>query len=277
MSWHLVGKESHEPTKSVAVGDIHIGGSEIVVVAGPCAVESESQIIETARTVRAMGASLLRGGAYKPRSSPYSFQGLAEDGLKLLHQAKEITGLAIVTEVMDPRDIELVARYADLLQVGSRNMQNFPLLRELGRCGRPILLKRGLAATIEEWLLAAEHVMAQGNDQIILCERGVRTFEPMTRNTLDLAAVSLVKQISHLPVIVDPSHATGRWRLIQPMSLAAVAAGADGLMIEVHPAPDHALSDGPQSLTPASFHRLMQSLGPVARAVGRDLPGEKRE
>ncbi|MGE5653355.1 MAG: 3-deoxy-7-phosphoheptulonate synthase, partial [Bacillota bacterium] len=258
MSWQLVGKERHEPTKAVAVGKVLIGGTEVIVAAGPCAVESEEQIIETARAVSAMGARLLRGGAYKPRSSPYSFQGLAEDGLKLLRQAKEATGLPIVTEVMDPRDVELVANYAELLQVGSRNMQNFPLLRELGQSRRPILLKRGLSSTIEEWLLAAEHIMAHGNDQIILCERGIRTFDTMTRNTLDLAAVGMVKQISHLPVIVDPSHATGRWRLVQPMSMAAVAAGADGLMIEVHPDPDRALSDGPQSLTFGSFRSLMQ-------------------
>ncbi len=276
MSWQLVGKERQEPTRAVQVGEVLVGGPEIVVAAGPCAVESEAQIIQTAQAVRAMGARLLRGGAYKPRSSPYSFQGLAEDGLKLLQQAKELTGLAIVTEVMDPRDIDKVARYADLLQVGSRSMQNYPLLKELGQVHMPVLLKRGLSATIEEWLLAAEHVMAQGNDQIILCERGIRTFEPMTRNTLDLAAVSIVKQISHLPVIVDPSHATGRWRLVQPMSLAAIAAGADGLMVEVHPDPDRALSDGPQSLTLPSFQNLMASIEPMAKAIGKKLPAVKR-
>ncbi len=277
MSWQLIGKQKQEPTKAVPVGDILIGGTEVIVAAGPCAVESEAQIMKTAQAVRAMGARLLRGGAYKPRSSPYSFQGLAEDGLKLLQQAKAMTGLAVVTEVMDPRDVELVAGYADLLQVGSRSMQNFPLLRELGRCQMPILLKRGLSATIEEWLLAAEHVMAQGNDRIILCERGIRTFETMTRNTLDLAAVSMVKQISHLPIIVDPSHATGRWRLVQPMARAAIAAGADGLMIEVHPDPDRALSDGPQSLTLESFHSLMMDLGPIVEAVGRCLGPTQKE
>ncbi|MFZ5625697.1 MAG: 3-deoxy-7-phosphoheptulonate synthase, partial [Bacillota bacterium] len=217
------------------------------------------------------GARVLRGGAFKPRTSPYAFQGLMEEGLKLLAETRRETGLPVVTEVMDTRDLELVAEYADILQIGSRNMQNFALLKEAGRIGKPILLKRGLAATIEEWLLAAEYIMSQGNDQIILCERGIRTFETATRNTLDLSAVAVVKEVSHLPVIVDPSHATGRWQLVAAMAKGAIAAGADGLLIEVHPNPAEALCDGPQSLTPANFHKLMQDLQKIAQAIGREI------
>lgn len=250
---------------------VEIGGEAIQVIAGPCAVESFEQLLVTAEAVKASGATILRGGAFKPRTSPYSFQGLEEEGLRLLAQARAATGLPVVTEVMDPRSVPLVAEYADVLQVGARNMQNFYLLREVGAAKKPVLLKRGPSATIEEWMLAAEYIMSAGNDQIILCERGIRTFENATRNTLDLSAVPLVKSLSHLPVFVDPSHGTGRWELVTPMALAAVAAGADGVMIEVHPNPGEALSDGPQSLKPDKFAQLMRQLTRVATAVGRTL------
>lgn len=250
---------------------VEIGGEAIQVIAGPCAVESFEQLLVTAEAVKASGATILRGGAFKPRTSPYSFQGLEEEGLRLLAQARAATGLPVVTEVMDPRSVPLVAEYADVLQVGARNMQNFYLLREVGAAKKPVLLKRGPSATIEEWMLAAEYIMSAGNDQVILCERGIRTFENATRNTLDLSAVPLVKSLSHLPVFVDPSHGTGRWELVTPMALAAVAAGADGVMIEVHPNPDEALSDGPQSLKPDKFAQLMRQLTRVAAAVGRTL------
>ena len=240
-------------------------------MAGPCAVESREQLMESARLVKEAGATFLRGGAFKPRTSPYAFQGLEEEGLKLLAEAREVTGLKFVTEVMDQRSVELVAEYADILQVGARNMQNFFLLRELGRINKPVLLKRGPSATIEEWIMAAEYIMSGGNYQVILCERGIRTFEDYTRNTLDLSAIPAVKSLTHLPVVVDPSHSTGRWRLVKPMSLAAVAAGADGLMIEVHPNPAEALCDGPQSLTPESFADLVANLQPVVAAIGREL------
>lgn len=250
---------------------VEIGGEAIQVIAGPCAVESFEQLLVTAEAVKASGATILRGGAFKPRTSPYSFQGLEEEGLRLLAQARAATGLPVVTEVMDPRSVPLVAEYADVLQVGARNMQNFYLLREVGAAKKPVLLKRGPSATIEEWMLAAEYIMSAGNDQVILCERGIRTFENATRNTLDLSAVPLVKSLSHLPVFVDPSHGTGRWELVTPMALAAVAAGADGVMIEVHPNPGEALSDGPQSLKPDKFAQLMRQLTRVATAVGRTL------
>lgn len=250
---------------------VEIGGEAIQVIAGPCAVESFEQLLVTAEAVKASGATILRGGAFKPRTSPYSFQGLEEEGLRLLAQARAATGLPVVTEVMDPRSVPLVAEYADVLQVGARNMQNFYLLREVGAAKKPVLLKRGPSATIEEWMLAAEYIMSAGNDQVILCERGIRTFENATRNTLDLSAVPLVKSLSHLPVFVDPSHGTGRWELVTPMALAAVAAGADGVMIEVHPNPVEALSDGPQSLKPDKFAQLMRQLTRVAAAVGRTL------
>jgi 3-deoxy-7-phosphoheptulonate synthase len=254
----------------LTVRDVSIGGPEVVVIAGPCAVESEDQILATARAVKESGARLLRGGAYKPRTSPYSFQGMREDGLKLLTRARQETGLPIVTEVMDARHIELVARHADMLQIGSRNMQNFTLLEEAGKCGMPVLLKRGMSSTIEEFLQAAEYIMNGGNHQLVLCERGIRTFEPSTRNTLDLNAVPMLKRHTHLPVIVDPSHGTGHWWMVPHLACAAVAVGADGLLIEVHRNPQEALSDGPQSLAPYRFDSLMQEVRAVARAVGRE-------
>ncbi|KUK08746.1 MAG: 3-Deoxy-D-arabino-heptulosonate 7-phosphate (DAHP) synthase [Caldanaerobacter subterraneus] len=259
-----------EPT-IVKVGDIEIGGKNIVIMAGPCAVESREQLLESAVAVKRAGAHFLRGGAYKPRTSPYSFQGLEEEGLKMLSEARELTGLKIVTEVMDVHSVEKVAEYADVLQIGARNMQNFSLLKAVGRMNKPVLLKRGLAATLEEWLSAAEYILNEGNKDVILCERGIRTFETYTRNTLDLSAVPAIKKLSHLPIIVDPSHGTGRWHLVPSMAKAAVAAGADGLIIEVHPDPKNALSDGPQSLTPDNFESLVKELKIIAEAVGREL------
>jgi 3-deoxy-7-phosphoheptulonate synthase len=255
----------------VVAGGQPIGGREFVVMAGPCSVESRDQLLTTARGVAAAGASFLRGGAFKPRSSPYSFQGLGVDGLALLAEGSRATGLPVVTEVMEPAHVERVASVASILQVGARNMQNFPLLREVGRANRPVLLKRGLSATIEEWLMAAEYIMNEGNPDVILCERGIRTFETATRNTLDLSAIPVIKRLSHLPVIADPSHGTGHRYLVEPMALAAAAAGADGLIVEVHPEPDSALSDGPQSLTLDGFRQLMSTLGGVLQAVGRPL------
>lgn len=268
----LVAKQHLEQATVVEINpELKIGAEEIVVMAGPCAVESQEQLLAAALAVKEGGARVLRGGAFKPRTSPYAFQGLMEEGLKLLAWTRRETGLPVVTEVMDTRDLELVAEYTDILQIGSRNMQNYALLKEAGRSCKPILLKRGLAATIEEWLLAAEYIMSQGNDRIILCERGIRTFETATRNTLDLSAVAVVKEVSHLPVITDPSHATGRWQLVAAMARAAVAAGADGLLIEVHPNPAEALCDGPQSLTPANFQKLMRELQLIAGAMGRKI------
>ena len=255
----------------IDVNGVEIGGKRVVVIAGPCSVEGRTQILETARAVREGGAHMLRGGAYKPRTSPYSFQGLGEEGLRLLAEAREETGLPVVTEVISPRDVELVSKYADVLQIGARNIQNYPLLRAVGRAKKPVLLKRGFGATVNEWLNAAEYIMDGGNGDVILCERGIRAFDRMTRFTLDLAAVPLVKRISHLPVIVDPSHATGRRELVPPMAKAAVAAGADGIIVEVHPNPDEALSDGPQSLRPEGFNRLMEELKAVLSAVGRTM------
>ncbi len=270
----LVGRGAGQ-TRAVRVTvggmPIDIGGGAPVIIAGPCAVESRRQILEAAAQVRAAGADLLRGGAYKPRTSPYSFQGLGEEGLRLLAEAREATGLGVVTEVMDGPSVTLVAQYADVLQVGSRNMQNFSLLKEVGRSGKPVLLKRGLAATVEEWLMAAEYVLAEGNSQLILCERGIRTFETATRNTLDLGAVVLAKQSTHLPVIVDPSHAAGRAGLVRHLSRAAIAAGADGLIVEVHPRPEEALSDGEQSITGDEFGRLVKEVREVHRVV-REQP-----
>ncbi len=255
----------------VEVGGIRFGGSEIVMIAGPCAVESSEQLFETARSVKTGGAKILRGGAFKPRSSPYSFQGMGEEGLKLLAQIRKETGLPVVTEVMDTRQIELIASYADILQIGSRNMQNYPLLKEAGISKKPILLKRGMMATIEEFLYAAEYILNQGNDQVILCERGIRTFETATRNTLDLSAVPMLKHLSHLPVIVDPSHGSGlRW-MVPALSRAAVAVGADGLIIEVHNNPEKALCDGQQSLSLDEFNLLMIDLKKIALATGRDF------
>ncbi|MCS5695739.1 3-deoxy-7-phosphoheptulonate synthase [Desulfofundulus thermocisternus] len=267
--YKLVSREAREEDTVVRVGGAAIGGNQLVVIAGPCAVESREQLLAAAHRVRQAGAVILRGGAFKPRTSPYSFQGLEEEGLKLLAEAARQTGLATVTEVVDEYSLELAVQYVDMLQVGARNMQNFRLLQAVGRSGKPVLLKRGLSATVEEWLMAAEYIMSEGNEQIVLCERGIRTFEQSTRNTLDLSAVPLVKSLSHLPVIVDPSHATGDRRLVGPMARAAVAAGADGLLIEVHPEPARALCDGPQSLTPAQFAALMEELRAVAAAVGR--------
>jgi 3-deoxy-7-phosphoheptulonate synthase len=255
----------------VNICGIEIGGSEIVMIAGPCAVESQEQLFETAREVKAKGAKILRGGAFKPRSSPYSFQGLGIEGLKLLSEVKNSINLPVVTEVMDTRHVELVAQYADMLQIGSRNMQNYPLLKEVGMCGKPVLLKRGLMATIEEFLLAAEYILKQGNDQIILCERGIRTFETSTRNTLDLNAVPMLKHRSHLPVIVDPSHGTGIKWMVPPMAKAAIAAGADGLIVEVHYLPEKALCDGQQSLNPDEFSMMMNDLKKIAIAIDRTI------
>ena len=261
----------HSDDTVVDVDGVAIGGNTLVVIAGPCAVESEEQIETAAAAVAAAGARILRGGAFKPRSSPYSFQGLGEDGLKLLRAAADRHRLKVVTEVMRPRQIETVARYAHMLQVGARNMQNFPLLQEVGRTGLPVLLKRGMSATIEEWLMSAEYILAEGNPHVVLCERGIRTFETATRNTLDLSAVPVVQEKSHLPVFVDPSHGIGLRHGVTPLARAAVAAGADGLMIEVHPDPPRALSDGPQSLYPEGFAALMKQARHVAAAVGRTL------
>lgn len=269
--YKLSGRELKQTPSVIDIGGITVGSRELAVIAGPCAIESEESFIETALKVKEAGASILRGGAFKPRSSPYSFQGLQEDGLKIMAKAREITGMKIVTEVVDTRDVELVASYADVIQIGARNMQNFRLLHEVGLTSKPILLKRGLAATIEEWLMAAEYIMDAGNENIILCERGIRTYETSTRNTVDISAIPVVKELSHLPIIVDPSHAAGNWKYVAALSKAAVAAGADGLIIEVHIDPPNALSDGPQSLRPAKFRQLMCELSLVAAAVGRSI------
>ena len=259
-SYKLASREFHPQSSVIDVAGVKIGDGTPVVMAGPCAVESKEQLFEAADIVKAAGAQFLRGGAYKPRTSPYSFQGLEDEGLKYLAEARERTGLRVVTEVTTVEAIEGVAKYADMLQVGARNMQNFGLLKEVGKCGKPVLLKRGLAATIDEWLHAAEHIMNEGNPNVVLCERGIRTYETYTRNTLDLSAVAAVKHLSHLPIIVDPSHGTGKWRMVKPMAFAAIAAGADGLMIEVHPNPAKALSDGPQSLTPENYREVMAGI-----------------
>ena len=255
----------------VTIGDVRIGGDEVIVMAGPCSAETEEQVNTTAAAVKKAGAKILRGGAFKPRSSPYSFQGLGEDGLRMLRAASNQHDLKLVSEVMDISQIELVDKYSDIFQLGARNMQNFTLLRELGRTRKPVLLKRGIAATIEEWLLSAEYILAGGNSQVILCERGIRTFESYTRNTLDISAIPVVKKRSHLPIITDPSHATGRRDKVAPMARASVAAGADGLIIEVHCDPDHALSDGAQSMFPQQFDRLMAELRIIAPAIGRTI------
>lgn len=268
----LASREFHPADSIVAVNDeIAVGDRTFHIIAGPCAVESREQLLETAMVIREAGATMLRGGAYKPRTSPYSFQGLEEDGLKILAEARQASSLPVVTEIMDPRYISLVCEFADVVQVGARNMQNFFLLRELGHIQKPILLKRGQSATVEEWLLAAEYIISAGNPNVILCERGIRTFETYTRNTLDLSAVPVVKKLSHLPVIVDPSHGTGKWELVPAMARAALVAGADGLLVEVHPDPGRALSDGPQSLTPANFAAMVRQLRALAPVVGRDL------
>jgi len=256
----LVGRELKQEKTEIRVGDVVFGRDQFVVIAGPCSVESAPQILATAKAVRAAGATVLRGGAYKPRTSPYDFQGLEEEGLKLLSEAREATGLRVCTEVMTPEQVDLVARYADILQVGARNMQNFALLKRLGKETKPVLLKRGLSATIKEFLMSAEYIVSQGNPKVILCERGIRTFETMTRNTLDISAVPLLNELSHLPVVVDPSHATGKRSLVAPMAKSAVAAGADGIIIEVHPNPEEAWSDGAQSLTFKEFEELMSGV-----------------
>jgi len=267
--YKLASREFKTEDSLVSVGGIEIGGKRVVVMAGPCAVESEKQLMEVARAVKDSGASILRGGAFKPRTSPFSFQGLGEVGLELLAQAREKLDMPVVTEVVDPHDVDLVARYADILQVGSRNMQNFALLTDIGRSKRPVLLKRGFSCTITEWLTAADYLLAEGNNQIILCERGIRTFEDSIRFSLDISAIPVVKRFSHLPVVVDPSHAAGHYSVVPAIAKAAVAAGADGLLIEVHPNPKEALIDGLQSLTPSDFARLMEELRQIARSVGR--------
>jgi len=269
--YKLASREFRPEGSVVNVDGVLVGGRRVVVMAGPCAVEGREGLLETARSVKAAGGHILRGGAYKPRTSPYTFQGLGEEGLKYLAEAKRETGLPIVTELMDTREASVVYECADLVQIGARNMQNFKLLKEVGSRQKPVLLKRGMSSTVKELLLAAEYIMSEGNYDVILCERGIRTFEDATRNTLDLSVVPLIKQLSHLPVIVDPSHATGKWDLVPPMALAAVAAGADGIMVEVHPRPEEALSDGPQALLPSTFAKLMDDLGTLASAVGRTL------
>ncbi|WP_427366251.1 3-deoxy-7-phosphoheptulonate synthase [Candidatus Caldatribacterium saccharofermentans] len=269
--YKLTSREFRETDTVVRVGDVEIGPGRFVVMAGPCAIESEAQIVEVAHRVKEAGAKILRGGAFKPRTSPYSFQGLGEEGLRLLAKAREETGLPFVTEALGIEELPLVAEYADMIQIGARNMQNFRLLEAVGRLRKPVLLKRGMMNTVDELLMSAEYILAQGNYQVVLCERGIRTFEPSTRNTLDLSCVPLVKKKSHLPIIVDPSHGTGRSDLVIPMSLAALACGADGLIVEVHPNPIEALSDGPQSLTPDQFTTLMKELRKLAVIMGREM------
>jgi 3-deoxy-7-phosphoheptulonate synthase len=257
----LASREFHPEPTVIEIGGVKIGAGNPVIMAGPCAVESRDQILETAHAVKKAGATVLRGGAFKPRSSPYSFQGMQEEGLKLLAEAREQTGLLVITEVMDPVNLPLVAEYADILQIGARNMQNFHLLKEVGKTGMPVMLKRGIAATIEEWLMSAEYILSEGNPNVMLCERGIRTFEKYTRNTMDLNAIPVIKHLSHLPIIADPSHGTGVARYVPAMSKASLAAGADGLILEVHPNPARAMSDGPQSLTLGQFDELMAELG----------------
>lgn len=269
--YKLASNELHQKPTVVDVGGVKIGGDEIVVMAGPCAIENEKDFVATAESVKKSGAKILRGGAFKPRSSPYAFQGLEEDGLKIMVAGREATGLKLVTEVVDTRDVELINNYTDIFQIGARNMQNFRLLSEVGMTNKPVLLKRGLSATIEEWLMAAEYIIAEGNQDVILCERGIRTFETMTRNTLDLSSIPVIKDVSHLPVVVDPSHATGNWKFVPALAKGAIATGADGLIIEVHPNPAAALCDGPQSLRPEKFNSLMDELRLVAAAVQRTI------
>ena len=269
--YKLASREFHPENTVVNVGGVLVGGQRLTIVAGPCAVESREMLFGVARDVRDAGAHLLRGGAFKPRTSPYAFQGLGEEALRYLAEAKKELGMPVVTELMDPREAPLVLQYSDVVQVGARNMQNFRLLKELGTHQVPVLLKRGLSSTIHELLMSAEYIMSEGNYNVILCERGIRTFEDATRNTLDLSAVPVLKQLTHLPVLVDPSHATGKWDLVAPMALAATAAGADGIMVEVHPRPEEALSDGPQALLPSRFRQMMADLKRVAEAVGRTV------
>ncbi|MDI3546492.1 MAG: 3-deoxy-7-phosphoheptulonate synthase [Halanaerobiales bacterium] len=270
--YKLAGRSFKDEPSVIEIAEgVAIGGKEILLMAGPCAVESEEQVISTARAVKRAGARVLRGGAFKPRTSPYSFQGLHEEGLKYLKTAADETGLKVITEVMDPRDVELVGRYTDIFQIGARNMQNFYLLKEVGNTDKPVLLKRGLTATYKEFLMAAEYIMSEGNYNVILCERGIRTFEDYTRNTLDLISIPVLKKLSHLPVVIDPSHGTGHWDLVGPASKGAIAMGADGLLIEVHPEPMKALSDGQQSLKFEKYAELVEQLKDIARAVGRDI------
>ena len=268
--YKLVSREFKPGDTIVDVGGVKIGAGHLTVMAGPCAVESMEQLMEAAECVKKYGAQFLRGGAFKPRTSPYDFQGLAEDGLKMLREAADQTGLKVVTEIVNINDVGIITKYADMIQIGARNMQNFQLLKEVGKVHTPVLLKRGLSATISEWLNAAEYIMAGGNDNVALCERGIRTYETYTRNTLDLSAVAAIKELSHLPVIVDPSHGTGRWQMVPAMARAAIAAGADGLIIEVHPHPEVALSDGDQSLTPENFQKTMDEVRNIARFMGRE-------
>ena len=269
--YKLVSREFHPEDSVIDVAGVPVGGKNLVVMAGPCSVESTEQLEEAAEAVAKCGAKFLRGGAFKPRTSPYDFQGLAEEGLKMLRTAADHNGLKVVTEIVDKDDIDLIGTYADIYQVGARNMQNFQLLKALGKAKKPVMLKRGLSATISEWLNAAEYIAAGGNENIILCERGIRTYETFTRNTLDLSAVAAVKELSHLPIVVDPSHGTGRWEMVRPMARAAVAAGCDGLIIEVHPHPEVALSDGDQSLTPKNFKALMEEVGAFGKLMGKTL------
>ncbi len=269
--YKLTSREFKKTDSIIDVSGVKVGGKKIVLIAGPCSVENEKQLFTTARAVKDAGADMLRGGAFKPRTSPYAFQGLGEDGLKILAAAREKFGLPIVTEVLDTRHVELVNKYADCYQIGARNMQNFELLKEVGRTNKPVLLKRGLMSTINEWLMSAEYILSNGNMNVILCERGIRTFETATRNTLDISAVPVVKSLTHLPVIVDPSHGTGKKNIIDAMSRAALAAGADGILVEVHPKPEEALSDGEQSLLPIEYAKLVTSLKNVAKAIGRTI------
>jgi 3-deoxy-7-phosphoheptulonate synthase len=267
----LASREAHPENTQIRVDDVTVGGTHVVVMAGPCSVESREQLMEVATRAKAAGAAILRGGAFKPRTSPYAFQGLEEEGLRLLAEARKRTGLPVVTEVMEPQKVEVVAEYADILQIGARNVQNFSLLKRVAECGKPVLLKRGMATSVQEFLLSAEYILSGGNPNVILCERGIRTFETSTRFTLDLNAVPVIKKLSHLPVIVDPSHGTGHWEYVPPMAKAAVACGADGLIIEVHNKPEEALSDGPQSLKPDRFTQLMSELRPLVHALGRAI------
>jgi 3-deoxy-7-phosphoheptulonate synthase len=269
--YKLAGRETKPEDTVVRVGSAEIGSGKTTMIAGPCAVESEEQLMATAKAVKQMGAHILRGGAFKPRTNPYSFRGLEAEGLRLLEQASKETGLPVVTEIMSVRDVDLVARHADMLQIGTRNAQNFILIEEVGKTGKPVMLKRGLASTIDEWLQAAEYILNTGNRNVVLCERGIRTFEQATRNTIDVNAIALIKQISHLPIIGDPSHGTGKWSLVVPVALACLAAGADGIMVEVHPNPDHALSDGAQSLNFERFRELMERSRVIAQALDHPL------
>jgi len=269
--YKLVSREFKHEKTVVSVGKVKIGAKRLTVMAGPCSIESYDMLFKIAKAVKRSGANILRGGAFKPRTSPYAFQGLGEEGLKYLHQVGKEEGLPVVTELMDIRDIDLVERYSDMIQIGARNMQNFNLLKEVGLSKKPILLKRGMMSTVKEWLMSAEYILSSGNFNVVLCERGIRTFEDATRFTMDISAIALAKKLSHLPIIADPSHATGKWGLVGPVAKASIAGGADGLMIEVHPKPEEALSDGEQSLLPEKFTAMMKSLNLVAKAVGRDI------